>query len=90
MGKIITPKYRVVVESNTRETFTWRAKQQGKPNAANLQKFVDTYQASFNLINGANRHITVALGFIPTITHARIEDNVTFDCTPNVYAQWNK
>lgn len=74
MSHIVTSKYRVEVICKTlrMDPFSWRVKDHGKPTAENLERFVETLNASFRP-GGVNAHV----GDGGSIIHARLVRNVS-------------
>jgi hypothetical protein len=97
MGRTFTPKYRLLVDSGSRNwvntPMSWNVSARksapgltvhGKPTAENLAKFVDAYCRSLEK-GGSNFHVSAAAGHIPYPNWARVEEN-----RPNgrVVAEW--
>jgi len=84
MGRTTTPKHVAVFKTNDKAhamtPFAWRPRAQyGRPgdgvaNEKNLAKFVAGYNASFKA-DGANAHLSEAVGFTVAINHAAIYEN---------------
>ncbi len=92
MGKIITPKYRLILEcpGMSLTPFGWSVKDDGKPTAANLEKYVMAFAKSLEN-GGANAHLRVSMQgcqVIPYPKSARIETNVKARQVPQVMATW--
>ena len=85
MGRTTTPTYRLEISiPKARMTpMAWKSKEYGKPNAANLEKYIMAFAKSLKP-GGANSHITKAYGFQPPVA-AR----VVHQSTGNVIATWN-
>lgn len=83
MGRSITPTYRVEYSDNDgvqRRPFAksmgWNGKSAGRATQANLQKWRDTFNASFER-GGVNEHISTAAGFVVRIGNCRIVEQAT-------------
>lgn len=72
MSRTITPRYALDVDGLS--CATWNSKQNGKPTAANLEKWVMAYAKSLE-IGGCNEHISKSLGHIPYPRRAVVREN---------------
>ena len=75
MGRSYTPVYRVEYATNARgvhhTAMVWDCKRYGKPTRANLIKWREGYNKSFEP-GGVNEHCSNAVGYIIWINRARI------------------
>lgn len=74
MGRSYTPRYSLTIDGNASACMAWDSKRNGKPSAANLEKWVMAYAKSLEL-GGANEHISKAEGFIPYPRRAEVRVN---------------
>ena len=77
MGKIITPKHRLIMDGTM---MSW----DGRVSEDRLRDYVFAYAKSLES-GGINEHISKALGHIPYPTQARIETNTK---NPVIRATW--
>jgi hypothetical protein len=89
MGRSITPKYRIqyyyrqpngqIVEVRASWTISSNNKSiqaDGKPTKENAEKYIQAYNNSLKS-DGANKHVSVALGFMPMAHKAEIVNQFT-------------
>ena len=83
MGKSITPTFRIEASAGAVIPMIWDCKQDGRPNAANLETLVLDYIVS-TYPGHPNEHISRSLGYIPVPNWARVVRQKTGE----VVAQW--
>lgn len=90
MGRSYTPKYRLEIKDNVGwHWLNWLPRGQygikghGAPSEVNLEKYVRSYAKSLE-IGGVNEHVSLALGYVPYPTAARIVNQETNE----VVASW--
>ena len=72
MGKSYTPTFRVEYQDNTGSNhMAWHSKRDGRPTVANLEKWRQEYNKSFN-IDGVNFHASMHCGVIIHINKAKL------------------
>lgn len=74
MGKSYTPTFRVEYRDNASRTTSdmiWDCKTDGQPTVANLEKWRQGYNRSFNH-GGTNYHVSLSIGIIVHINKAWI------------------
>ena len=73
MGKSYTPTFRVEYRDNTRKNghMTWDCKRDGRPTVANLEKWRQGYNESFNP-GGVNFGVSQAVGVVIHIVSAKL------------------
>lgn len=80
MGKSITPPYRIEMYDQRDQAFphkiAWNVKFDGRATDKNLARWIQAYTDSLK-VDGANKHISKALGYMPIPFRAWIVDQRT-------------
>lgn len=88
MSYTSTPAYRIETRSNDRKgsytPMAWNAKVYGRATLANLEKFMNAYNESFQE-HGCNYGVSLAVGFIVHHQYGRIVNNRT----GRIVCEWN-